>query len=64
MGTAIFLRRVVFVAYGAVGAFGYLGHLAFEVFEDSLPFPFVLTIVGVGTIYLSVKLKRNFNRIK
>jgi len=27
-------------------------------------FPFVLTIVGVGTIYLSVKLKRNFYRIK
>ena len=46
------------------GAFGYLGHLEFAVFEDSLPFPFVLTIVGVGTIYLSVKLKRNFNRIK
>jgi hypothetical protein len=64
MGAAIFLRRVVFVAYGAIGAFGYLGHLAFEVFEDSLPFPFVLTIVGVATIYLGVKLKRNFNRIE
>jgi hypothetical protein len=64
MGTAIFLRRAVFVAYGAVGAFGYLGHLEFAVFEYSLPFPFVLTIVGVGTIYLSVKLERNFNRIK
>jgi hypothetical protein len=61
MGMAIFLRRVVFVAYGALGAFG---HLAFEVFEESLPFPFVLTIVGVATIYLGVKLKRNFNRIE
>jgi len=40
---ALFLRRRVFLVFGALGAFLYLGHLAWTVFKDSMMFPLVLT---------------------
>jgi hypothetical protein len=47
---SLFLRRRVFLVFGACGAFGYLGHLAWEVFKDSIIFPFVLTLGGLLVI--------------
>lgn len=48
------LSRRVFAAFGGLGTAGYLGHLADEVFKDSMMFPFVLTALGLGVIYLGV----------
>jgi hypothetical protein len=48
------ISRKVFVVFGGLGAAGYLGHLAYEVFEDSMVFPFVLTFIGLGIIYLGI----------
>lgn len=60
---SILLSRRVFVVFGAFGVFAYLAHLAWEVFEDSLLFPFALTGVGVATIALAVAYQRNRERL-
>lgn len=53
------LSRRVFVVFGALGVAGYLGHLAYDVFKDSMMFPFVLTIIGLGVIYLGIIWQRH-----
>jgi hypothetical protein len=53
------LARRVFVVFGALGTAGYLGHLAYAVFEDSMLFPFALTGLGFGVIYLGILWQRH-----
>ena len=53
------LSRRVFAVFGGLGAAGYLGHLAYDVFKDSMMFPFALTIIGLGVIYLGVVWQRH-----
>lgn len=53
------LARRVFAVFGALGAAGYLGYLAHNVFRDSLLFPFALTAIGLGIIYLGILWQRN-----
>lgn len=52
------LSRRVFAVFGSLGGAGYLGYLAYHVFEDSLLFPFVLTLIGLGVIYLGILWQR------
>jgi hypothetical protein len=52
------LSRRVFAVFGGLGIVVYLGHLAYEVFKDSMMFPFVLTIIGLGVIYLGIIWQR------
>ncbi|AMK33236.1 hypothetical protein [Pseudomonas mosselii] len=54
MGLAVLLRRPVFMVFGAMGVAAYLGYLSYEVFADSLLFPVVLTLIGLGVIGLGV----------
>ena len=53
------LSRRVFAVFGGLGCAGYLGHLAYDVFKDSLLFPFVLTLIGLGVIYLGILWQRH-----
>jgi len=53
------LSRRVFAVFGGLGAAGYLGHLAYDVFKDSMMFPFILTIIGMGVIYLGIIWQRH-----
>jgi len=53
------LSRRVFAVFGGLGAAGYLGHLAHEVFKDSMMFPFVLTLIGLGVVYIGVVWQRH-----
>jgi len=53
------LSRRVFAVFGGLGAAGYLGHLAYDVFKDSMMFPFVLTTLGLGVIYLGILWQRH-----
>ena len=53
------LSRRVFAVFGGLGAAGYVGHLAYQVFKDSLVFPFVLTAIGLGIIYLGIFWQRH-----
>ncbi len=44
---ALFLERRAYAVFGALGIAGYLCHLAGEVFQDSLLYPFALSLIGV-----------------
>lgn len=61
---SVLLQRRVFVVFGAIGVFGYVGHLAWEIFADSLLFPFVLSAAGLAIIALGILYARNRNRIE
>ncbi|MBI1823949.1 MAG: DUF2157 domain-containing protein [Nitrospirae bacterium] len=61
---SVLLDRRVFIIFGSVGVFGYLGHLAQRVFNDSLMFPFVLTLMGILIIYLGTLYQRNRQSIE
>lgn len=58
------LDRRVLIVFGSLGVFGYVGHLAWEIFEDSLLFPFVLSAVGLAVIALGVLYARNSERVE
>lgn len=64
MGLSVFLYRRAFVVFGAFGVCGYIGHLSYRVFEDSLLFPVVLSVIGVAVIYLGIQLKRHGPKIQ
>jgi len=51
---ALFLKRSIFLVFGAIGVFAYIGHLAYRVFEDSFLFPFVLAFIGLVMILATV----------
>lgn len=55
---ALILRRRTFIIFGTLGVSFYLGHLAHEVFQDSFAFPFVLSFLGLGIIYLGILYRR------
>lgn len=55
---AVKLRRSTFLVFGALGVHLYLGHLAYEVFQDSFFFPFVLALLGLSLILLTVWMQR------
>jgi hypothetical protein len=57
------LSRRVFAVFGGLGAAGYVGHLAYDVFKDSMVFPFVLTLIGLGVIYLGILWQRHEQEI-
>jgi len=54
MALAVLLRRPVFMVFGALGVAAYLGYLSYEVFADSLLFPVVVTLIGLGVIGLGL----------
>jgi len=61
-GGAVIGRRV-FTVPGALGVAGYLGYLSHRVFQDSLLFPFALTLLGLGFVWLGVWWQRNEHHI-
>ncbi len=58
MAMAILLRRPVFMVFGALGVAAYLGYLSYEVFANSLLFPVVLTLIGLGVIGLGLAYQK------
>lgn len=54
IGLAVLLRRPLFMVFGALGVALYLGYLAHDVFEDSLLFPVVVSLIGLGVIGLGL----------
>jgi hypothetical protein len=61
VGAAI--GRRVFTVLGALGVAGYLGYLSYRVFEDSMMFPFVLTLLGLGVVALGIWWQRHEDAI-
>ena len=64
MLAAIFLDRRAFLVFGGFGVFGYLAHLCYEVFKDSMMFPFALSVWGLLIIFLGIKYRRNHEAIE
>ena len=48
----VLLSRKVFLVFGGIGFFGYLGYLSWDVFKNSIAFPFWLTVLGLAVVYL------------
>ncbi|TRX75974.1 DUF2157 domain-containing protein [Pseudomonas mangiferae] len=63
IGAGVLLRRPMFAVFGALGVAGYLGHLSYRVFADSLAFPLVLTLIGLGLIALGVAYQKRRDRL-
>ena len=59
IGIGVVLRRPVFAVFGGVGVFMYLGHLSYQVFKDSMLFPFALSLLGIAIIYLGVQFQKH-----
>ena len=57
------LERRVFAVFGGIGIAFYLAHLSHRVFEDSLVFPFALTLIGLGIVAIGIGWQRNEARI-
>jgi hypothetical protein len=62
IGLAVKLRRITFLVFGAMGIYVYLGHLAYQVFKDSVFFPFTLALLGLSLILATVWAQRRFLR--
>lgn len=56
---AILLQRRVFLVFGGLGISIYLGHLSRKMFRDSMAFPFVLSAIGLGVMWLGLMYQRN-----
>lgn len=54
VAVAIYLKRSVFLVFGAIGVHVYLGHLAYRVFADSFLFPFAVAALGLSLILVTV----------
>jgi hypothetical protein len=61
---SVYLRRKVFLVFGALGVFMYLGHLTWDLFKDSFLFTFVLAFIGIVMILLGVVFQKNKRRIE
>lgn len=53
------IGRRVFTVFGGLGVAIYLGHLSYKVFGNSLLFPFVLTLLGLGVVGLGIWWQRH-----
>ncbi len=63
MVVAVLLRRPVFMVFGAMGVAAYLGYLSYDVFADSLLFPLVLSLIGLGVIGLGLLYQKYRERL-
>lgn len=60
---SVILKRRLFTVFGGIGVFAYLSDLSYRVFADSLLFPFALTALGIGIIYLGVLYQRHYRNL-
>jgi len=58
------IGRRVFAVFGGMGVAGYLGYLAWDLFQDSMVFPFILSLIGFGIIWLGLLWQRHEAKIQ
>lgn len=58
LGISLFAGRRVYAVFGVIGIMVYLGHLAYEVFKDSMLFPFALSVFGLAIVALGIFFAR------
>jgi hypothetical protein len=59
IGLGLFLQRRAYAAFGGLGVALYLHHLAERVFEDSLLYPFALSLIGLAVIGAGLLVHRH-----
>jgi hypothetical protein len=64
MALSVLLKRRLFMVFGALGVFGYISYLAFQVFADSLLFPFALSALGLGIIAAGVLYQKHYRAVE
>jgi len=64
IGLSVLLARPVFVVFGSLAILAWLFHVAYGLFEDSLLFPVVLSLIGVAVLWLGVRYHRSRARIE
>lgn len=60
----VLIERKVFLVFGSVGFFAYLGHLAWTVCKNWLLFPPILTLLGLGVVYLGWLYHKKGDRVE
>ncbi len=63
LGLSILLKRRLFTVFGSIGVFSYLGYLSYQIFANSILFPFVLTALGIAIIYVGFLYQKHYLRI-
>ena len=58
IGFAIFLDRRIYAVLGTIGVAAYLGYLAFDVFKDVLALSFIISLIGLGVIFVGIFYQR------
>jgi hypothetical protein len=61
---SILLQRHIFLIFGSLGIFGYLASLFYRNFYDSTAFPFVLSALGIGIVFIGIWYQKNHQRIE
>jgi hypothetical protein len=61
---SVLLQRKQFALFGGLGVFGYLSDLSWRVFQNTLAFPFALTVLGLVIIYLGLLFQRHSKAIE
>ncbi len=61
---SLFLEESVFMVFGVIGLVEFLSRLSFELFKDSMLFPFALTVIGILSIALGIVYQKNRQRIE
>jgi Predicted membrane protein (DUF2157) len=60
---SILLKRRLFVLFGGIGIFHYLTYLSYQVFADSIWFPFALTFLGICIIGIGIFYQRHYQHL-
>jgi hypothetical protein len=60
---AVFLNRRIYAVLGTIGVAVYLGYLAFDLFKDVLALSFVVSLIGLGVIFVGIVYQRKREKI-
>ncbi|OYU50587.1 MAG: hypothetical protein CFE31_03295 [Rhizobiales bacterium PAR1] len=58
LAISLFVGRRAYAVFGVMGVMTYLGHLAYDIFKDSMLFPFALSAFGLGIVALGIFIAR------
>lgn len=61
---SVYLRRKIFMICGSIGVSFYIGRLAWKIFKDSYAFPIILSLIGLGIVFLAVKYQKNKQQVE
>ncbi len=64
MFLSVVLKRRTFMVFGSIGVFSYISYLAYEVFANSLLFPFALSALGIAIIGVGVFYQRYYQKLE